>query len=175
LTITPAFGTEAVIYQIYNDAAHSVWIQTLRAVGKGVYSYDKIQSVQDDTGSQAIHGVIPTSIDFKYQSDARKVQQFCSYIIAKEALPRQTVDACPIWANSDSMRMFGFLYLEPGRKATFKEAQTGVDGEYFIMGYSAEIVNGKYVLWTPVLKDDPGFYNFWLLSSDTLGVSTILG
>ena len=160
LTITPAFGTEAVIYQIVSDAAHSVWIQTLRAVGKGVYSYDTIQSVQDDTDSQAIHGVIPLSLDFKYQSDARKVQQFCSYIISKEAFPRQTVDACPIWANSGSIRMFGFLYLEPGTKATFIETQTGVNADYFIMGYSAEIVNGKHVLWTPVLKDDPGFFNF---------------
>ena len=160
LTITPAFGTEAVIYQIVSDAAHSVWIQTLRAVGKGVYSYDTIQSVQDDTGSQNIHGVVPLSLDFKYQADARKVQTFCSYVIAKEALPRQTVDACPIWANRDSLRMFGFLYLEPGTKATFKEAQTGIDADHFIMGYSAEIVNGKHVLWNPVLKDDPGYFVF---------------
>lgn len=160
LTITPTFGTEAVIYEIYNDAAHSVWIQTLRAVGKGVYIYDTIESVQDDTDSQLTHGVIPMSLDLKYQADARKVQQFCSYIISKESLPRQTVDACPMWANIDGLQMYGFLYLEPGQKATFKEAQTGIDGDYFIMGYSAEIVNGKYVLWSPVLKDDPGFYNY---------------
>jgi hypothetical protein len=165
LTVTPAFGTEAVIFTL--TASATLWIQTLQVKGKGVYTDTTIQSVIEDTVSQAIHGVIPLSLDFKYQADARKAQTYCAYVVSKEAWPRQTVDACPMWANADGTRMEGFLHLEPGTKAEFVESQSAVHTDYFIMGYSAEIFPGGYVLWNPVLKDDPGFFDFAIWDLDT--------
>jgi hypothetical protein len=158
LTATPAFGTEAVIFTL--TASATLWVQTLQVKGKGVYTDTTIQSVIEDTVSQAIHGVIPLSLDFKYQADARKAQTYCAYVISTEALPKKNVDACPMWANAGISRMMGFLQLEPGMKAEFIESQTATSAEYFIQGYSAEICPGGYVLWNPVLKDDPGFFDF---------------
>jgi hypothetical protein len=160
LTITPAFGTEAVIYQLTNTAAHSIWVQTLRAVGKGVYTYDVIQSVQDDTLSQATHGVIPLSLDFKYQADARKVQSFCGYVLSKESSPKTSIENCQINVNSTSDSLNDFLSFGLGTRAAFSESLSGISDTFFIQGYSAEIIEGKYVLWNPILKSDPGFYDF---------------
>jgi len=173
LTVTPTFGSEAVIFVL--TASADLWVQTLQVKGKGVYTDTTIQSVKEDAASQAIHGVIPISLDFKYQADARKAQVFSAYVIAKEAWPRQSVDSCPIWANAGVTRMMGFLQLEPGSKAEFIETQSAASGDFFIMGYSAEIYPGGLVLWNPVLKDDPGFFAFWELAVSTLGTTTVLG
>jgi len=173
LTVTPAFGSEAVIFTL--SATATLWVQVLQVKGKGVYIDTTVQSVVEDTASQAVHGVIPLSLDLKYQADARKAQAYCAYVVAKESWPRPSVDACPMWANKSSLMIMGFLELEPGMKATFTETQTGVSADYFIMGYSAEIYNGKHVLWSPILKDDPGYYVFWQLAVHQLGTTTILG
>lgn len=68
--------------------------------------------------------------------------------------------------------MFGFLQMEPGMKAHFSESQSGINGDYFINGYSAELLPGNVILWTPVLKDDPGYYLFWKLDQGQLDTST---
>ena len=171
LTVTPAFGSEAVIFTLSANA--TLWVQTLQVKGKGIYTDTPIQSVQENPASQLVHGVIPVTLDFKYQADARKGQAFGSYIIAKEAWPRQSVDQCPMWANAGATRMMGFLQMEPGMKGEFIETQSGVNTDYFVMGYSAEIFPGGVVLWNPVLKDDPGYYSFWLWGSGLWGTTTI--
>lgn len=158
LTVTPTFGSESVEFVL--SATADLWIQTLQVKGKGVYTDTPIQSVQEDTASQDIHGVIPLTLDFRYLADVNKARSYCSYILSREALPRNTIDKCPIWANYSWLHMQAFMQLEPGSKAHFTEAQTGIDGDYFINGYEAELYPGGFVLWTPVLKDDPGYYSF---------------
>lgn len=159
LIVTPEYGTEGVTYQFQNtNAGTALWVQTLDCIGQGVYTFEPIQSSRNDTTSQAIHGVIPLSLDFKYLADARKAQVFSEYILSRDALPRTTPETYPIWANASGMNMFGFLQLEPGSYATFIETQSGISKNCFIMGYSAQIIDGKKVLWVPILKDDAGYY-----------------
>ena len=158
LTVTVVYGTEGATYTASNNhATDSLWVQTMTAIGDGVYTYSSIQSTRNDKTSQVIHGVVPMSLDFKYLSDVRKAQLFSDYVLGKEAYPRTTINKFPIEANADSMRLTGFLQLEPGEKATFIEDQSGVNGDYFIMGYDAEIIGGRYVRWYPVLSDDLGY------------------
>ena len=158
LVVTADYGTESVIYQLQNTNSTALWVQTLVCSGKGVYTYDSIQSTRNDATSQAIHGIVPLSLDFKYLTKPDKAQAISDYILSREALPRLVPETYPMWANIDGMRMMGFLQLEPGSYATFIETQTGISKNCFINGYTATIVNGKYVLWEPILKDDAGYY-----------------
>ncbi len=173
LVVTADYGTEGVTYQLQNThATIALWVQTMECVGQGVYTDDSIQSARNDTASQAIHGIIPLSLDFKYLTDANKARAYSDYILSREALPRLVPESCSIWANLDGMRMMGFLQLEPGTYAAFSETQTGISKQCFINGYSAKIVEGKYVLWEPVLKDDAGYYTnlfTWEKASSTWG------
>jgi hypothetical protein len=159
LIITTTAGTGEVSFDLENIGGATLWVYTLRIRGKGVYVYDPVISVRNDAASQAIHGVIPLSLDFKYLSDANKAVARAEYVLGKEALPRIVPERYPMWANMDAMRMMGFLQLEPGAYSTFTEAQSGLLKICFIQGYEAEIVEGKYVLWTPILKDDAGYYS----------------
>jgi hypothetical protein len=172
LSLSVVFGTEGAVITASNSSTDSIWVQTLRLRGDGVYTYNSVMSTRNNGASQGIHGVIPLSLDFKYLSSVPKAQLFSDYILNREATPRVSIESCPIMANVDSMRMMGFLQLEPGEKANFKETQSGIDGDYFINGYSAEIVEGKYVRWTPVLSDDLGFRK---VHSTIVGTDTRIG
>lgn len=174
LTVTPAYGTEAAIYELANIGGSTIWVTVLSPTGKAVRSYDQISSVQDDAVSQATHGVIPLSVDLKYQPSANKAQAFGAYVLATEYLPHITIDACPIIANKNNKAMWMFMLGEPGVKVHISEDQTGVDGDYFVMGYSFELSPGGFIRWVPVLKSDSGFYEFWILETGALDVTTVL-
>jgi len=158
LTVTATYGTEAVEYSL--TAASELWVTTLQARGKGVYLYDTIQTIQTDAASQNTHGTKSVTLECRYQNDPTKTDLFSRYIISQNANPKSSIDACPIWANNSGVNMYGFLTLEPGDKVTVQETVTGVNGEYYIQGYKAQLVNGKHVLWTLVLTDNPGYYAF---------------
>lgn len=174
LTATPVYGTEAAIYTLSNGGSSTIWVTTLSPIGKAVRSYDQISAVQNDTVSQGIHGVIPLSIDLKYQPSANKAQAFGAYALGIESLPHIAIDAAPMIANKTPSSMWTFILGEPGVKVHVEEDQGGVNGEYFIMGYSFEIRPGGIIKWTPVLKADTGFFEFWILEDSALEESTIL-
>jgi hypothetical protein len=156
LTATPVYGSDSTIYTLYNNSSTTaLWVQTLTITGNGVYIYTSASNVQDNTASELANGVVPLSLDFKYQASSTKANALASYVLGQEGLPHVTVDAFPMWANADEMRMYGFLALEPGTKATFKESQSGISGDYFINGYTAELYPKGNVLFTPLLNSNP--------------------
>lgn len=156
LTVTASYGSEAVEYTL--TASADLWITMLKAVGKGVYLYDPVQMISSDTTSQNTYGVKELTLDCRYQDDVNNANAFSAYLLSQEKDPHTTVDACPIWVNKSNINMYGFLYLEPGDKITISETMAAVDQNYYIQGYSATIVDGKLVQWSPILIDNPGFY-----------------
>jgi hypothetical protein len=165
LTVTPTFGSEAVTFTL--SATADLWVQVLQVKGKGVYTDTPIQSISEDTDSQKVHGVIPISLNFKYLSDAGKARNFSGFIISAEAWPRKTVDSCSMWVNKTYTMIYWFLNGDSGTKITVVENQSGINSDCFINGYSAEIYDMKYVLWSPVLMDAPGYYAFGHWDSGT--------
>jgi hypothetical protein len=156
LVATPAYGSDSTIYTLYNNnTTTALWVQTLTITGNGVYTYTSVQNVQDNTASEAVNGIVPLTLDFKYQANSTKANVLSAYVLGQEALPYTTIDAVPMWANMDELRMFAFLIGEPGEKMTFKEAISGINGDYFINGYTAELYEKKYILFTPVLSKRP--------------------
>jgi hypothetical protein len=71
------------------------------------------------------------------------------------------------------MTMYGFLTGEPGKKVTLGEYQTGIAGDYFIMGYLFEISPGSggnsIITWTPVAKSDAGYLQFFAWGKSAWG------
>lgn len=173
LTVTASYGTEAVEYTLVNGHSGDIWVTKLQARGKGIYIYDPVQVIHEDSGEQAANGVYTLVFDMKYQDRADLVDSFSAYALQLEKVPGMTVDEVTLEANRNSMNMSGFMYLEPGTKAHFTETQSGIDKDFFIQGYSAEIVNGKTVFWKPVLLD-ASRSSFWILGTSRLGYDTTL-
>jgi hypothetical protein len=176
LTLTSVIGTDGFEATAYNGTASNMYIITLTATGRGIYFYDYVQMVVEDTTSQATYkAIISDQVNCKYQDDPSKIQAISAYIIAQNKDPHYSVDSLVIWANRDPQSLMSFLYLEPGGKVPFEETTTGIDDDFFIQGYSFRIDANNDVYWTPVLTSDPGFYSAWILGSSALGETTLLG
>ena len=175
LTVTATYGTEAVSYNLTNNDAATIYVTKLQARGKGIYIYDAVRIVYDNAASQATHGVHTLSIDMRYQNDPAVGEQFAITVLAREKNPDWTIDRARILANRDDITMYGFLELEPGTRAAFSETVTGIDRDFFIQGYEAELTDGKYVWWMPVLQWAGSSTGLWILGTSTLGANTTLG
>lgn len=149
LSVTANYGTSEVEFILTPTA--NMWVTQLDAIGKGIYLYDPLSIIYEDTTAQNA-GVFQITFDMAYQDNPTKTDAFANFTLGLEKTPNTTVDRCPLIANISSMNMYGFLTLEPGTRAHFKEDQTGIDGDYFINGYEAEMFAGRYVVFSPVLK-----------------------
>lgn len=54
------------------------------------------------------------------------------------------------------------------KKQPSSRHKSGINGDYFINGYSAEIYNGKHVLWNPILKSDPALLDIWVTRASAI-------
>lgn len=152
LSVTATFGTEAVVYDLENKSQYDLWVTQLDAVGKGVYTYDPVETIHEDTTEQtSAGGVYETRIDMRYQDDPVIVDDFSQLLLGIEKTANTTIDAAPIWANKDGENMGLFLDAEIGERIAVAESQAAIDGDYFVNGYTFEIYNGGLVLWSPVL------------------------
>jgi hypothetical protein len=171
-TVAATYGTEQVDYTIINTgaAAFYVWLQ---ARGKGIYLYDPINVIFEDTTSIYLYGLFPLTLSMPYQNNPLAVESVGNLVLSNNKDPKLTVNSYTINANRNAKSMFAFLALEPGTRSRFAETVTGTDANYFINGYSAEIVAGHIVNWSPVLKiaDDT---DFWIMDTSDLDTGTIL-
>jgi len=172
LGVTATFGTSEAEWVITNNGATALWAW-VQARGKGIYIYDPVTVLYEDASSQTTYGIQPLTLDMPYQDDPLVTQSVGTNLIAAEAQPHTSVNAYPMMANRSVADMLAFMILEPGTRARFAESVTGIDANYFINGYSAELISGKYVMWSPVLvlADDT---NYWQLDIGDLDTGAIL-
>jgi hypothetical protein len=171
-TVIATYGTEQVDYSVTNTggAAFYVWLQ---ARGKGIYLYDPINVIFEDATSVNAYGLFPLTLSMPYQNNPLAVESVGNLTLANNRNPKLTVNSYTINANRDAKSMFAFLMMEPGTRGRFAETVTGTDANYFINGYSAELIAGRIINWTPVLKiaDDT---DFWIMDTSDLDTGTIL-
>lgn len=152
VTLTTTYGTEGVSYDLVNNVAASRIVKTLMARGKGIYIYDAVTIVYEDLASQLKNGVRSVTVDMKYQDDPTVGELFADILLTRYKDPDIAVEKAVVFANRNPMTMFCFLQLEPGTRMTLSETVTGINRDFFIQGYEAEITNGLHVWWKPVLQ-----------------------
>jgi hypothetical protein len=169
LTVSPTFGTSEVEFVL--SVSQDLWVTQLDAVGNGIYLYDAADTIFEDEASQTANGVQPLTFDMKYQDDPTVTAAFAEYTLGLEKDPHVTIDRYPLVANKNGMNMYAFLVMEPGARGHFIEGRSGQDGDFFVMGYEAELVSGSIVNWLPVLKS-AGANSFWVWDTSAWGVDT---
>ena len=159
ITLTATFYSDAAVYNLVNNVASSRIVKTLKAVGKGIYLYDPITNVYNTSDSQERYGLSSLDWDMKYQNDPTVGDGLAAQIIAAYSSPEESMERAEIFANRDGMSIYGFLQVEPGIEiAAILESVTGYTRPNPVVnGYEAEIRDGKFVWWRPVIYDAPGF------------------
>lgn len=173
LSVTASYGVEAVEYELENTGATTLFVTKLQARGKGIYDYQPVEYLLENTDSQLIHGVVPLTIDFRYEPDPLIAKGYGELVLSNVGEPIISVEKIRLIANFNSMCMYGFLQLEPGTRFGLKETHSALDLDYFVMGYSAEIIGGRVVKYT-IVPLETGLTTAWVLGSSPLGQDTVL-
>ena len=175
LSVTASYGTEAVEYPaLTNSDSSPIFITKLQAVGKGIYDYQPVDSIREDTDSQAIHGTISLVANFKYEPDPAITESYGAIVLSETTSDDVVVQSIPFHANYDSKTMYGFLVLEPGSRFALEEDHTGVSQDFFVQGYEATIISRNMVDFT-IFPRAADLQGFWVLGTSKLEEETILG
>lgn len=178
LTVTADYGTEGVEYTLEN-AGPAGYVTLLQARGKGIYIYDPVELLDQDTASEAIHGTRSLDLDMKYQDSPLTAASFAAVLKGQYKDPRTIVDKVTFYANRDEKHMVAFLVCEPGSKIHLTEPIAGIDHDYFINGVEYDILpNGviRYSWYVKPASEDS--YTLWYLGVvgySEIGVTTKLG
>ena len=160
ITLTTNYYSDHVEYTLVNNSLSTRVIKTLRARGKGIYFYDTLDIVDNDSSSQALYGIIPASFEFKYQGEPNTPAVINSAVVINNKTPSTWAEKLVIFANRNGRTMYSFLKLEPGTKILVSETMNAVSSEvYYVNGYEAEIVNGKHV-WFKIVAQKAQNYVF---------------
>ena len=174
LTVVATYGTEAVEYQLVNSDTASIFITTLQARGKGIFDYEPFESIREDLVSQAKDGVIPLTVNFKYEPKITVTQSYGDIVLAETTSGDVIVESVTFIANRESSTMWGFMFLEPGDRFTMAETQSAIDQDFFLQGYSARVLENGIVEWT-IIPRAADLQSFWVLGTSRLGQDTRLG
>jgi hypothetical protein len=137
--------------------------------GKGVYLYDPVYVIAEDTTSINANGPYQLTVDMKYQDDPAVAYSFAAFLLAFYKDPRLVLETITMYANKNDDNMSGFFYLEPGDRLSASETITGMNGEYFINGVEGEVLPGDIISFTWHVRD-AGFDTFDFANWDSVEV-----
>jgi hypothetical protein len=172
LVITATYGTEGVEYTLHNDNA-AIGYVFLQARGRGIYIYDPVSKIFENTASINTHGTHELLVDLKYQDDPKQADVFGLTWIGQYSEPVSRASSATFYTKNEDMESV-FFYADCGDLATIKENQTAINSDYFINGWEFSIVEnsrnagGNLVAFKWYLKKaslDTYLYALW----DTLG------
>ena len=168
------FGTYSVEYTLTNNNAATMYVTLLQFRGLKILTYDPVFSIQEDTTSQAKHGLKPLNVKMVYLDDPTVADGYTSSLLGRFQDPSLSADKIRFNTATNSMTMYGFLQLEPGTRVEIVETVSGISGDWFVNGYDAKIIDGRFVDYGLVLSDASQF-DFWVLGVSELGINTTLG
>lgn len=178
MTCTAVFGTGDFEYTIANTGTTDGYVTLLTAVGRGVYIYDPIDYLVEDSASQAVTGLNPVSVEMKYQSDPVVAAGFANITLSQYSNPSYTIEKASFIANRSTKMLAAALFIEPGNKVRIIEDVSGVEGEYFVQNVDLNIQVGGLVRFAWMLKegslDSYGFWELGIAGLSEIGVTTIL-
>lgn len=178
LSVTAVYGSEGVEYTLTNNGSAG-YVTKLQARGKGIYIYDPIQYISEDTTSINSYGYMPLTVEMKYQDNPYEAITVADTILQQDKDPRTVVDTINLFANYNELLMFAFLYLDIGDLIHVKENQTGIDNFYYIQAVEFSIQAGGVIKYSWTVKDALSLSTiYWTLDTvgkSELGTTTVIG
>lgn len=147
LTVSVTYGTEGPIYTLKNtyDLASTAYITKLQARGYGIYQYNPIESITDDSVSYNEYGYKIETIQQQYQREIRFALREGEKVLNREKQPRTTLDKITMIANSSSFLMQAMLNVDVGDLVHVREDTSGIDGYYWVHGVDVNIASDKNI------------------------------
>jgi len=154
LVVSVVYEADGATYTVSNNSATtSGYITLLQARGYGIYAFNPIEYMVENTASQQANGEIEQVIDQKYQTTLDKAMPAGNVVLDRYKEPRTVVNSATFNANSSDYLMMAFLNLDVGDLIHLKESQSATDCWYWIQSVKFVIKPGGVIYFTWGLKE----------------------
>ena len=175
--ISLSVGANAAEVSIENTGSVAGYIHHLQIRGKGIYLYDPVEYVAEDSSSIGVYGERPLNFDLPNNEDVNTSKDFGDYLLSALKSPGTQVERLKLVANSSPNLLAASVTLEPGQRIALTESATGLNAQYFIQCYDLRI-GPKDLLEVEYLLKEAGTVAYWLVGevgSSELDDTTKLG
>lgn len=178
LVVNASFNTNDANIILTNNAVAKGYVTKLNLRGKGIYTFEYVDVLQQSGSSINTYGIKKLLIDQKYQNDVFASTTVAQLILTQDSEPKVNLNKIYFLASTVDLKHV-FLYHGIGDLVYVKESQTGIDQSYYIQGVEFTILPGGNVYFGFVVKEALSLgLTFWYLGdvgSSELGETTILG
>jgi hypothetical protein len=159
-------GANAAEFVLTNDGAQAGYVTFLQCRGKGIYFYDPVVVIAEDTALQTTHGEYLLNIDQKYQDNSNNSLAWAQYWLGQLKTSREDVIGVTFSPSRSAALMTAFLSMDIGSRFTLTEDMTALSSQdYFINGNNFTIDGGNLsCTWIPGPLADTTKYFIWDVS-----------
>ncbi len=173
ITLVTSKFAKSIKLSLTNDAAHIVYITTLKAKGTYYDSLTKVSRKSEDSTSQTAYQKRTLALEGKYLTDADKAQDFTDYGVARFKDPQAEVVITIV--NKDETNLVQILTRRISDRITAVNAKLGLNADFFINKMEHEISEGGHRHLCRWYLVDASNEDFWCLDYSELGTGTKLG
>jgi len=170
-------GTEGVEYTMTPTA--DGWVYILQARGKGVYTYDNVETILADAALTVADGPRTLTIDMKYRDSPLSADDLAALFLDRYSSKDTIVDRVNFVANRSQFLMMAFLTLKISDRIRVINSRANVNAEYFINGKEFSITQGGIIRYSyilcPAAYDTYTFWELEVAGKGELGETTWLG
>lgn len=148
LSVTATFGATSAQFVLENTGATKGYVTKLQCRGKGIYMYDPVKVVYEDSESQLKHGLQTLEINMPYQNNPDTAEEIAAFELLNNKTARTEIDSFPFIANIDARHMMAFLACEIGSRVKITETMSGFSKDRYIDGVSFEVLPSAAVKCT---------------------------
>jgi hypothetical protein len=138
LTVTPVYSSEQVKYVLTNSGAAG-YVTFLQQRGFGIYSYNPIEILAEDTVSQENYGVQNLSIRQPYQQGRDLADVEAVRILDIEKDPRNVAVKVSFVANTSDALMKSFMFVDISSLVKITNTKPAIDSYFFVQGMNWKI------------------------------------
>lgn len=175
-TVQAIYGGSGVEYQITNNGGTLGYVTMLQARGRGLYDYDPVDAVRQDSVAIGRYGENALVMDMAYQSDANVADAVADYIVSTWALPGAVEAELGFYASKSPAYLLYALSLDVGDVINVVETASGVSRTYFINSVSLRWVMAKKLWCTWLLSrlQPADYWEVGIVGKSEVGVSTVV-
>jgi hypothetical protein len=152
LVVVTGYGSDGFTHQLTNNNASVGFVRPFQCRGYAVYADTPLESIAQSSASIDDYGYHTDYITMRYQQTIDYGKAEAEKIVDEEKEPRTKLNSVSFCANVSTTMMQAFLNIDIGDLIEITESHTGVDGWYYVQGVQFDILPGRVIMFTWILK-----------------------
>lgn len=181
LGVRVAVGANQSVVTLTNNYTSTGYVTFFQLRGIGLYSFEPLTFVADNTNSQDRYGVSEMSYELPYHSDPGIAEDAANYLVSTRKDPQTFIESISVILNNDVALMDDFLeddVLFIGDRIAITETVTGLSSDHYFV-QSAELhITDRYFITATFGLIPASTEAVWILQDATYGIldsTTVLG